>query len=107
MTQLLRMGGNGQGTVPFVHFDRAELSRLFALYSQRVAEGEWKDYAIDQQPDRAVFAVYRHALDSPLFTISKFGRGWEVASGLRKLRRADTLDDILTIFDRALRLVTH
>ena len=106
MTQLLRMGEKERGTVPFVHFDRAELSRLLALYSQRVAEGQWKDYAIDQQPGRAVFAVFRHALDSPLFTITKFGRGWEVASGLRKLRRADTLDEVLAIFDRSLRLLS-
>jgi hypothetical protein len=97
----------------FVHFDRNELGRLLALYAGRVADGEWRDYAIDQTAGRAVFAVFRHTLEKPLFTITKrtgmSGRaaGWEVANGIRTLLQADTLDEALTLFDRELRLVPH
>lgn len=112
MVQVLRIGDQRRGGAPLVHFDRSELCRLLALYSQRVANGEWRDYAIDQRPERAVFAIFRHTLERPLFTITKLdpadGRGrWEVASGPRKLRRTDNLDDALMVFDRSLRVVTH
>jgi hypothetical protein len=110
MGQVLRLGEPRRGGGPPVRFDRAELCRLLTLYSQRVADGEWRDYAIDQQSGRAVFAVFRHASERPLFTISKIDRtddatGWEVASGPRRLSRADTLEEALAVFDRTLRLV--
>jgi hypothetical protein len=112
MGQILRMGEPSRPASAMVHFDRAELCRLLALYSSRVAGGEWRDYAIDQQAGRAVFAVFRHTLDRPLFTISKIGGAghpddWEVASGLRTLYHADSLEKALCVFDRSLKLITH
>jgi len=110
MSQVLRMGERRSTGLSLVSFERAELCRLLALYSSRVAEGEWRDYAINQQGGCAVFAVFRHALDSPVFTITKTGEqshGWEVASGLRKLFRGDTLEEALSVFERTLRVVTH
>ncbi len=111
MTEVLRIGGRRCGGVPLVHFDRSELCRLLALYSQRVAAGDWRDYAIAQQPGRAVFAVFRRALERPLYTVTKHaaadGHGsWEVCCGLRKLCRVDSLDEALGVFDRRLHLVT-
>ena len=111
MGQIFCMGeGRTGGTM--VRFDRAELCRLLALYSSRVADGEWRDYAIDQRGGRAIFAVFRHTLERPLFTISKIGgtgtaSDWEVASGQRKLAHADTLEEALHVFDKTLRLVSH
>ena len=106
MTQVLQLDGRRCGRGVTVRFERDELARLLALYSQRVADGEWRDYAIDQRPGRAVFAVFRHALDRPLYTISKIAASvWEVASGPGKLYRADTLDQALTVFDRTLRVI--
>ena len=93
------------------HFDRAELVRLLALYSRRVAEGEWRDYAIDQMPGRAEFSVFRHTMEKPVFTISKWTDGahdhWEVASGPRKLHQADSLDGVLRFFHRGLRVAHY
>jgi len=111
MGQILQMGEPSRPAGAMVHFDRTELCRLLALYSRRVADGEWRDYAIDQQAGRAIFAVFRHTLDRPLFTISKIGSigcsdDWEVASGLRTLYHADSLDDALQVFERSLRLIT-
>lgn len=112
MSQVLPMGVARRAGVPLVHFDRTELSRLLTLYTSRVAEGEWRDYAIDQRSNCAVFAIYRHTLDRPVFTITKLGRpgvdlGWEVANGSGRVHRADTLDGALSVFDRTLRVVTH
>lgn len=115
MARVVRIREERRGTASVVSFDRAELFRLLTLYSRRVADGEWRDYAIAQQPGRAVFAVFRHTLDRPIFTISKCtdarqtgrGVGYEVASGPRQLKQARTLDEALSVFDRHLRLVTH
>ena len=110
MARVVRMNTERRGATPLVHFDRAELFRLLSLYSRRVADGEWRDYAIDQQPGRCVFSIFRNALDSPIYTITKRtdrGVGFEVSSGKRQLTRAQTLDEALSVFDRALRVVTH
>ena len=97
-----------RGTAPLVRFERAELFRLLSLYSRRVADGEWRDYAIDLIPGRAVFSIFRHTLDKPIYTITKRADrtvGYEVKSGSGQLTRARTLDEALTVFDRSLRLV--
>ena len=36
-----------------------------------VAANEWRDYAIDHLPDRAVFSVFRRTSETPLFQIVK------------------------------------
>ena len=52
-------------------FTRVELSQLLSVYSSRVATGEWRDYAIDQSDDTAIFSIFRHTHEHPLFAISK------------------------------------
>src|SRR5690349_10626045 len=42
-----------------VTFNRLELNRILNLYGRMVADGEWRDYAIDFLKDRAVFSVFR------------------------------------------------
>ena len=102
MARLIRMADYRTGT-GLVHFERAELTQLLALYAVRVAGGEWRDYAIDVGPDRAVFSVFRHTLERAAFTITKSmaggGECWSVSTGGRVLRRAARLIDALTAFD--------
>ena len=64
-----------------------------------VAAGEWRDYAIDLHPEQAVFSVFRHTQDRPLFTIAKGARnsGWVIHSGGRELARSRSLADVLSI----------
>ena len=110
MARVVPMDEQRRGSAVPVRFDRAELFRLLTLYSRRVADGEWRDYAIDQIPGRAVFSIFRNALDRPIYTITKRadrGGGFEVSSGPRQLTRAQTLEEALLVFDRALRVVTH
>ncbi len=96
-----------------VSFDRRELSRLLNLYSMRVASGEWRDYAIDFRPGMAIFSIFRHTAEQPVFAIAKVpgtanggsGGGYMVYNGPRKLAHGDNLEDVLRVFDRKLKLL--
>lgn len=73
----------------------------------RVASGEWRDYAIDFRPGMAIFSIFRHTAEQPLFAIAKVpgGGGYMVYNGPRKLAHGDTLEDVLAVFDRKLKLL--
>ena len=93
-----------------VSFDRRELSRLLGLYSMRVASGEWRDYAIDFLPGMAIFSIFRHTAEQPLFAIAKVPPGgnqgrYMVYNGPRQLAHGDSLEDVLAVFERRLRLL--
>ena len=92
-------------------FSRSELNQLLSLYSRRVISGEWRDYAIDQRDGMAMFSVFRHSHDRPLFSIAKRagppGGSSEflVTSGRQKLRRAETIKDALTVFEQNIKII--
>ena len=92
-----------------VTFDRRELNRIFGLYGRKVAAGEWRDYAIDFRPGMAIFSIFRHTAEQPLFAIAKVpgggNAGYVVYNGPRKLAHGDSLEDVLHVFDRKLRLL--
>jgi hypothetical protein len=94
---------------PIQFFDRQDLGILLNLYSTRVAKAEWRDYAIGHDPGLAHFSVFRHAHETPLFTITKrqvSGRPlYAVYAGERKLRQGADLRDVLKVFDKAVRLL--
>ncbi|MDE2377835.1 DUF2794 domain-containing protein [Bradyrhizobium sp.] len=95
-----------------VTFNRLELHRILNLYGRMVADGEWRDYAIDFLKDRAVFSVYRRASEVPIYRIEKDPRlarkqgMYSVisATGLI-LRRGHELERVLLVIDRKLALV--
>ena len=63
-----------QGAAPpqqRVTFNRLELNRILNLYGRMVADGEWRDYAIDFLKDHAVFSVFRRASEVPIYRIVK------------------------------------
>ena len=103
------MKGAGKGAGP-TFFSRQELQQLLSLYAQQVANGEWRDYAIDQQPGLVVFSVFRHAAEQPLYAIAKHGQGSEyiVYSGPQRLKRTASLRDALAVLRKkaAVRAVT-
>ncbi len=92
-------------------FSRSELNQLLSLYSRRVISGEWRDYAIDQRDGMAMFSVFRHSQDRPLFSIAKRAgppdgpNEFLVLSGRHKLRRAKTIGEALKIFDQKIKIV--
>ena len=95
-----------------VTFSRFELNRILNLYGRRVADGEWRDYAIDFLKERAVFSVFRRACEVPVFRIEKdplLARKQGMysvisATGLI-LRRGHELDRVLLVIDRKPALV--
>lgn len=68
--------GIRQGSIhqPYISFNRQELNQLLSVYGRRVAEGDWRDYAIDMLKDRAVFSVFRRTTEAPLYRIEKMPR---------------------------------
>ena len=92
-----------------VTFNRLELNRILNLYGRMVADGEWRDYAIDFLKDRAVFSVFRRASEVPIYRIEKDPRlareqgMYSVisATGLL-LRHGDELERVLRVSERQL-----
>lgn len=95
-----------------VTFNRRELDRILNVYGRKVAEGEWRDYAIDFMKDRAVFSVFRRSSEVPLYRIEKDPKlarrqgAYSVisATGLI-MRRGHELDRVLRVFDKKPSLV--
>jgi len=54
-----------------VAFDRKELALILNVYGRKVAQGDWRDYAMDFLKERAVFSVYARVSERPLFIIEK------------------------------------
>ncbi|OYW58523.1 MAG: hypothetical protein B7Y84_09035 [Azorhizobium sp. 32-67-21] len=111
------MPASGPSTSPqsspaMVTFDRRELDRILDLYGRMVAAGEWRDYAINFLRDKAVFCVFRRAMDVPLYRIEKDPRlarkqgAYSVVSqtGLI-LKRGHDLPRVLAILEKPLREV--
>ncbi len=96
-----------------VAFSREELRQLFAVYSRRVATGEWRDYAIDHGPERAVFSIFRHTAEHPLYAVAKLAPGcgkrgrYLLSRGPEKIKQGATLAEVVAEFDRRPRLVSR
>lgn len=59
------------GGAEIVSFDRDELRQILSLYGRRVADGEWRDYALDFSPHKAVFSIFRRSSEFALYRIEK------------------------------------
>ena len=60
-----------RGPATQIGFDRAELTRILAVYGRMVAAGLWRDYAIELGRDAAVFAAFRRAAERPEYRVEK------------------------------------
>ncbi|WP_085900719.1 DUF2794 domain-containing protein [Kiloniella majae] len=96
-----------------ITFNKQELGQLLSVYSQRVAKGEWRDYAIDMLGDCAIFSIFRHAHENPLFAVVKsMGHKnryeeYTVFNGQKKLKRTRNLSEALEVFNNILHPVSH
>jgi hypothetical protein len=89
-----------------VAFDRKELSTILNVYGRQVAQGEWKDYAIDMLNDRAVFSIFKRASEMPIFRIEKDpklrkkqGMYRVVGHAGQVLKRGHELHQVLRVLD--------
>jgi hypothetical protein len=95
-----------------VAFDRRELSVILGLYGRKVAEGEWRDYAIDFSASKAVFSIFRRTSEVPLYRIEKDPKlarkqsmySVVAATGLI-MRRGPELARVIAVLDKKLKLV--
>ncbi len=90
-----------------VTFHRRELDTILNVYGRMVADGEWRDYAIDHLKEKAVFSVFRRAAEVPIYTIEKDpkltrrqGAYKVVAASGQILKRGHDLKQVLKIFDK-------
>ena len=96
-----------------VTFDRRELGLLMSLYGRRVAEGEWRDYAITFGKETATFDVHRRASEQPLYSIvkcpelaAKGGLFQAIAPGGLIMRRGNDLEQVLRVLEKKPRFET-
>ena len=96
-----------------VSFDRSELREILNLYGRKVAAGEWRDYAMDFNPDKAIFSIYRRTSEYPLYRIEKNpglarkqGAYSVVAATGLILRRGSDLARVISVLDRKVKLVS-
>ena len=97
-----------------VRFERRELDRILGVYGRKVADGEWRDYAIDFMKDRAVFSVFRRSSEVPIYRIEKNpklsrrqGAYSVVSASGRILKRGHDLARVLQVLDKPVRLVAR
>jgi hypothetical protein len=95
--------------LPPASFTRAELAQMLSVYSRRVADGEWRDYAIDTLDGRAVFSIFRRSFERPLFAIVKQPADttaeYALFAGLERLGSKHSLPDLLATLESRPRLV--
>ena len=95
-----------------VSFDRHELGTILNLYGRKVAAGEWRDYAIDFDKNRAVFSIFRRTSEVPLYRIEKDprlarkqGAYSVVAAGGLVMKRGSDLARVIAVLEKSVRLV--
>lgn len=93
-------------------FHRRELDLILRLYGRMVADGEWRDYAIDHLPEKAVFSAFRRTSEVPLYTIEKVPRNARrqgafaiIGAHGAILKRGHELDVVLRFFDKKPKLI--
>jgi hypothetical protein len=91
---------------PGVFFDRRELDQILRVYGRMVAAGEWRDYAIAGLSEAAVFAIFRHTAETPVYRVEKRpalarrqGAWAIIGQGGQVLRRGHELSQVLRFFD--------
>jgi len=103
------------GIAPFseasdrVAFHRTELSVIMGLYGRMVAAGIWRDYGISMLSDVAVFSVFRHTAEHPIYRIEKRpklanrqGQYSVIGMDGRVLKRGSDLRAVMRVLDRKL-----
>jgi hypothetical protein len=95
-----------------VTFDRRELSLILTLYGRKVAQGEWRDYAMDFLKDKALFSIHKRTSEIPLYVIEKNPalqrkQGQYLITNMtgRVLKRGHDLAQVLKVLDHDLVVV--
>ena len=74
-----------------IFFSKLELTSILSLYSKQVSRGFWKDYAMDSQNETAIFSIFRHTHDKPIYQIIK-----------KRLKGRKSINEFYTLKDSGL-----
>ena len=92
-----------------IFFSKFELTAILNLYSKQVSKGSWRDYALDSQVDTAIFSIYRHTHDKPLYQIiKKSQKGYRnkpefsIKNELSVINKSNEILTILSKFEKKL-----
>ena len=90
-----------------VSYHRTELAVILSLYGRMVAAGEWRDYGISSLRDVAIFSVFRHAAENPVYRVekrpklaNKQGMYCVVGMNGQVLKRGRELKTVLAVLER-------
>ncbi|RKQ96679.1 DUF2794 domain-containing protein [Maricaulis maris] len=90
-----------------VMWTRRELDAILRVYGRFVAQGEWKDYAIDGLRTEAVFSIFRRHSEMPMYSVIKTpadanrqGQFKVVAMAGQILKRGHDLTQVMSVFDK-------
>ena len=93
----------------FIFFSKLELSSILNLYSKQVSKGNWRDYALESKIDNAIFSIYRHTQDKPMFQIIKNSQkgyrdkpSFYIKKGEEIISKSKSLFTILSNFEKKL-----
>ncbi len=88
-------------------FTREELTLILMVYGRYVVMGEWRDYAVAHEADRAVFSIFRRSSERPLYQITKTpalthrqGQWTLLNMDNRILKRGHDLAMLLRVFNK-------
>ena len=83
-------------------FNKSELNLILSIYGKNVAQGIWKDYAIDHTKDHAIFSIYRNTFEKAFLSIKKNSSKQKrqkkytlYDANQSKIKDADVLNDII------------
>ena len=88
ISNVLKLSRNKNHT-KIIFFSKLELTSILSLYSKQVSRGFWKDYAMDSQNETAIFSIFRHTHDKPIYQIIK-----KRLKGLKNINEFYILKDI-------------
>ena len=93
----------------FIFFSKLELTSILNLYSKQVSKGHWRDYALDSKIDNAIFSIYRHTQDKPMYQIIKNSQkgfrnkpSFYIKKGEEFMSKSNSLFTILSNFEKKL-----
>ena len=86
-------------------FSRSELDAILQVYSRQVMAGEWLDYAIGRDARGAVFEIFGHSANQPIFRICKRSKPlkrsgrFQVLDRHRILKSGQSIQAVLEVID--------
>lgn len=105
-SNIKRIASDGE-SASLTYLHRKELHLILNVYGRLVADGIWKDYAIDTLKDEAIFSIFKRSTEMPVYRIVKQPSlthkqgAWRITSMSGQiLKRGKDLSTLLKYFDK-------